>query len=88
MSSWLAIYQKLLPGSEFDPMAFESHGWTVEADNQDQALEILEQYPQVPWRIFLVEVIRQEDLEEWQRELEPRHRIKIHCLPQAGEKST
>jgi hypothetical protein len=75
---WLAIYVKYLPESEHDPFACESHGWEVEAENPDQAIEILELQPDVPWRIFLVEVIPQDSLEEWQRELEPRHRVKIH----------
>lgn len=78
MLKWLAIYQKLLPESEYDPMAFETHGWEVEAESPDQALEILEQRPDIPWRTFLVEVIRSDNLESWQQELEPRHRVKIH----------
>gem|GEM_PF-3610984 len=53
---WLAIYQKFLPESERDPMAFEAHGWEVEADSPDQALEILEQRADIPWRTFFVEV--------------------------------
>ncbi len=56
MTRWLAIYQKLLPESEFDPMAFEVHGWEVDVDEPDQALEILERYPEVPWRMFLLKV--------------------------------
>lgn len=71
---WLAIYLKHL--SESDPFAFESYGWEVEATDQDEALEILEQRPDVPWRTFLVEVIPSSSLEEWQKELEPRHRVK------------
>lgn len=45
---------------------------------QTRRREILELRPDVPWRMFLVEVIPQDSLEEWQRELEPRHRVKIH----------
>ncbi len=75
---WLAIYVKYLPRSEYDPFAFESHGWEVEAESSDQALEILEQRSDVPWRMFLVEVIPGDSLDKWQRELEPRHRVKIH----------
>ena len=75
---WLAVYQKFLPGSEYDPMAFEAHGWEVEADSPDQGIEILEQRVDVPWRTFLVEVIPREQLDEWQQELEPRHRVRVH----------
>jgi hypothetical protein len=75
---WLAIYVKYLPESEYDPFAFESHGWEVEVESSDQALEVLELRPDVPWRMFLVEVIPCDSLEEWQRELEPKHRVKIH----------
>lgn len=74
---WLAIYVKYLPESEYDPFAFESYAWEVEAQSPDEVLEILEQRPDIPWRMFLVEVIPQNSLEEWQRELEPRHRVKI-----------
>lgn len=38
---WLAIYIKYLPESEYDPFACESHGWEVEAESSDQALEII-----------------------------------------------
>lgn len=75
---WLAIYVKYLSGSEYDPFAFESYGWEVEAESPDEALEILEQRPDIPWRMFLVEVIPLGNLNEWERELESRHRVKIH----------
>jgi hypothetical protein len=74
---WLAIYVRYLPESEHDPFAFESYGWEVEAENSVEALEILERRPDVPWRMFLVEVIPSSELEEWQCELEVRHRVKI-----------
>lgn len=73
---WLAIYTKLSGGA--DPFDCEVHGWEVEAVNSAQALEILEQRPEVPYRLFLIDVIPRDTLEEWQRELEPRHWVKIH----------
>lgn len=74
---WLAIYQKFPPGQE-DPLDFEVHGWEVEAASPGYGLEILEERMDVPWRTFLVEVIPFSQLEEWQRDLEPRHKVKLH----------
>ncbi|MEQ9549935.1 MAG: hypothetical protein RIM23_09990 [Coleofasciculus sp. G3-WIS-01] len=76
---WVAIYQKY-PPTLTDPFDFEIHGWEVAAANPDEAIEILEKRWDVPWRIFLVEVVLATDLEEWQQdlELEPRHRVRLH----------
>ena len=38
----------------------------------------LELRPEIPWRLFLVEVIPANTLEELSEELEPRHRVKVH----------
>jgi len=75
---WVAIYQKFPPGQE-DPFDFEVHGWEVLAANPDEAIETLEKRWDVPWRTFLVEVILAANLEEWQQDLEPRHRVKLHA---------
>ena len=80
MKKWIAIYKKDFPSLNnpiFDPFAFECYGWEIEAENPSQALEKLEQSPDVPFRIFLTEVIASENLAEWNEQSEPRHRVKL-----------
>jgi hypothetical protein len=75
--TWLAIYFKPSE-SEYDPPDWELHGWETDADNPEQAIEILEVRPDVPYRMFLVEVISSAELPMWQRAQFFRHEVKIH----------
>lgn len=76
------IYQKMnyldLSDPKFNPFDIELHYWTVEAETDETALELLERRWDIPWRDWLVGIVELENLHDWlvAQELQD---VKIHA---------
>ncbi len=66
MSKWIAFYVKYL--SESDPFDIEIHGWECEGESSEEALEVLEENPAVPSRMYLAEIVPLDQKNLWIRE--------------------
>jgi hypothetical protein len=64
--NWIAFYRRFLPESvSSNPLDQEVHSYPCEGATPIEAIENLEKSPSTPFRIFLIEVIPEEEALAW-----------------------
>lgn len=58
---WIAVYNK--PLSDDNPLDTEAHGFEVEAENTEQALELLNQRLDSSWSNYFFGVVKREEFD-------------------------
>ncbi len=74
---YVAIYIKYKSNSS-DPTDCTWHGWQVEADSPEQALELLEQRWDVPWRDYWLDTVEFDDLGKFRSEQLEGEQVLLH----------
>jgi hypothetical protein len=60
------------------PLSFKWHGWIVDADGTEQALELLEVRSDVPWKRFCHAIIPFDDLGSYRTEQLEGEQVLLH----------